>query len=377
MGWSSQSDQRHEQPCQFQPGYSPLGRAGPRFDLGRVELGDVEWSPKRRWQLLESASLVACSLEACRHSAATLESSFAAASPNRPRTGTFHPRPTARSLRAGAEAARSHPALSAGPPPRALLHRQAPTDLTALVVANKHLDDNSFRNSTFAAVSGITLPEVNALEYSLLAGLSFDINLHTDTWLAWLQDLENQGTTRFTRERVQVGSIIAPLIRKVVQERHAFEVKQQEQQQLQYGDRDGEDQQDHHPLSYSTSTIASVDMPMPMTPISPPPRSESSWSSVFDMDAAVPIEQRPKYKKAFSHQPEAAASGLSSSWNQTGCAAFPSHSSASVGAANAPTSAHKVGREAYGAEYRRCSDWPPPPHYGYSGPSGRNNLVAA
>lgn len=249
--------------------------------------------------------------------------------------------------------------------------------LAALVVANKHLDDNSFRNSTFAAVSGITLPEVNALEYSLLAGLSFDINLHTDTWLAWLQDLENQGTTRFTRERVQVGSIIAPLIRKVVQERHAFEVKQQEQQQLQYGDRDGEDQQDHHPLSYSTSTIASVDMPMPMTPISPPPRSESSWSSVFDMDAAVPIEQRPKYKKAFSHQPEAAASGLSSSWNQTGCAAFPSHSSASVGAANAPTSAHKVGREAYGAEYRRCSDWPPPTHYGYSGPSGRNNLVAA
>lgn len=244
--------------------------------------------------------------------------------------------------------------------------------LAALVVANKHLDDNSFRNSTFAAVSGITLPEVNALEYSLLAGLSFDINVNTDTWLTWLQDLENQSTTRFTREHVHVSSIVAPLICKVVQERRAFDLKQQQQQQIQLEQQQLADLQreQQDPLSYSISSAASskASMDMPMTPISPPPRSESSWSSVFEMDAAVPIEQRPKYKKAFSHQPETAApSALSSSWTKT--------NSFGSSTAVAPTSAHKVGREAYGAEYRRCSDWPPATYYGYNGGSG--NLVAA
>lgn len=231
--------------------------------------------------------------------------------------------------------------------------------LAALVVANKHLDDNSFRNSTFATVSGITLPEVNALEYSLLAGLSFDINVETDTWLAWLQDLEHQETTRFTRDHVAASTIITPIINKVILERRAFLAHQQEQQQ--YPQQELLSYSSSSSSTSSTSKRASLDMPM--TPLSP--RSESSWSSVFEMDAAVPIEQRPKYKKAFSHQPE---TSLTNSTNNNRPAFFSSSTTATG------TSAHPR-RDAYGAEYRRgCSDWPAPM---YGSGHSRNNMVAA
>lgn len=59
--------------------------------------------------------------------------------------------------------------------------------LGALMVANKTLQDNSYRNDTFSTVSGIPLADVNALEAHLFLALGFDVVIREDKWLAWLR----------------------------------------------------------------------------------------------------------------------------------------------------------------------------------------------
>ncbi|GAA5958055.1 hypothetical protein JCM21900_003572 [Sporobolomyces salmonicolor] len=59
--------------------------------------------------------------------------------------------------------------------------------LGALMLANKTLQDNSYRNETFATVSGIPLKDVNALEIYAFSALKFDVALREDKWVAWLQ----------------------------------------------------------------------------------------------------------------------------------------------------------------------------------------------
>lgn len=58
--------------------------------------------------------------------------------------------------------------------------------LGALMVANKTLQDNSYRNDTFSTVSGIPLPDVNKLEAHVFLALGFDVVIREDKWLAWL-----------------------------------------------------------------------------------------------------------------------------------------------------------------------------------------------
>ncbi|GAA5820657.1 hypothetical protein JCM11251_003098 [Rhodosporidiobolus azoricus] len=58
--------------------------------------------------------------------------------------------------------------------------------LGALMIANKSLQDNSYRNETFSTVSGIPLPDVNALEAHVLLALGFDVAIRDDKWAAWL-----------------------------------------------------------------------------------------------------------------------------------------------------------------------------------------------
>lgn len=150
-------------------------------------------------------------------------------------------------------------------------------------------------------MSNIALPEVNALEYSLLAGLSFDLNIDSPAWLAWLHDLQNHEATPFTASQASSPVIIAEIIRGV-------EV-QREQQEL-------ANEQGRHAVSLSCDIIGSPSgrhrrtrkpslFDMPLTP-----RSESSMSGCFDLDASGPIEQRPRYSKHFAlpHMSRAAPS---------------------------------------------------------------------
>lgn len=65
--------------------------------------------------------------------------------------------------------------------------------LAALVVANKTLDDHSYRNSTFANVSSMTNAEVNAIEVALLSSLKFDAVPSTESWSTWLKEVLTTG----------------------------------------------------------------------------------------------------------------------------------------------------------------------------------------
>ncbi|GAA5925520.1 cyclin family protein [Sporobolomyces koalae] len=61
--------------------------------------------------------------------------------------------------------------------------------LGSLMLANKSLQDNSYRNETFATVSGIPLKDVNALEIYVFSALKYDVALREDKWVQWLNTI--------------------------------------------------------------------------------------------------------------------------------------------------------------------------------------------
>lgn len=186
----------------------------------------------------------------------------------------------------------------------------------------QHLDDNSFRNSTFAQVANVTLPEVNALEFSMLSSLEFDINVLSSDWLAWLRDLQYQRTTRFSSSAmaaggeqaqvaVDVASIVTPLIGGVLahQEEHARLFNSPAGSSAPEMER-FDSMQDDAPYKSSikskkTSRAFEL-MDDDMVPFASGENGDDRTASPsFDMDAAGPleVEQRPRYNKAFGAAP--------------------------------------------------------------------------
>ncbi|SGY21302.1 BQ5605_C016g08220 [Microbotryum silenes-dioicae] len=66
--------------------------------------------------------------------------------------------------------------------------------LGALMLANKTLQDNSYRNETFAAVSGIPLKDVNDLEIHVFGSLGFDASIDGAVWAAWLNEMSRRAS---------------------------------------------------------------------------------------------------------------------------------------------------------------------------------------
>ena len=73
--------------------------------------------------------------------------------------------------------------------------------------------------------------------------MSFDINVETDTWLTWLQELEQQRTTRSAIDQGPIAAAISLLVQGVI--------AQQDQQKL------AKQLQRHPSLSISTSLTSS------------------------------------------------------------------------------------------------------------------------
>lgn len=77
--------------------------------------------------------------------------------------------------------------------------------LGALTLANKTLQDNSYRNETFAAVSGIPLRDVNDLEIFVFAALGFDVAVTEEVWRPWLDIVV--GRSRQRQRAINAGNV--------------------------------------------------------------------------------------------------------------------------------------------------------------------------
>ena len=65
-----------------------------------------------------------------------------------------------------------------------------------LMIANKHLDDNTFLNKTWNEVTGISLFELNRAERWYLEKCSFEISVPNSSWLKFLDKLHSRTEQR-------------------------------------------------------------------------------------------------------------------------------------------------------------------------------------
>jgi hypothetical protein len=80
-----------------------------------------------------------------------------------------------------------------------------------LMIANKHLDDNTFLNKTWNEVTGITLPELNRMERWYLEKCSYEITVPEATWAQFLERLRSRNEMRLNAIRGVHASRPSPL----------------------------------------------------------------------------------------------------------------------------------------------------------------------
>ncbi|KIM52134.1 hypothetical protein SCLCIDRAFT_1223999 [Scleroderma citrinum Foug A] len=62
--------------------------------------------------------------------------------------------------------------------------------VSALMMANKFLDDNTYTNKTWSEVSGIELTEINRMEREFLTGVDFSLHISGKQYASWLNLLK-------------------------------------------------------------------------------------------------------------------------------------------------------------------------------------------
>ncbi|PWN48984.1 hypothetical protein IE53DRAFT_168872 [Violaceomyces palustris] len=71
-----------------------------------------------------------------------------------------------------------------------------------MMIANKHLDDNTFLNKTWNEVTGIPLIELNQIESYFLRKCSYEVTVPNESWIAFLQRVK-------TREEEKLATLSA------------------------------------------------------------------------------------------------------------------------------------------------------------------------
>ncbi|MCO5565401.1 hypothetical protein L7F22_019074 [Adiantum nelumboides] len=83
-----------------------------------------------------------------------------------------------------------------------------------LMIANKHLDDNTFLNKTWNEVTGISLAELNRAERWYLEKSSYEITVPEETWVSFLKQLhlrtEHKISSLASAKRIRVPTKQAP-----------------------------------------------------------------------------------------------------------------------------------------------------------------------
>ncbi|BGP16642.1 hypothetical protein JCM10213v2_004644 [Rhodosporidiobolus nylandii] len=139
--------------------------------------------------------------------------------------------------------------------------------LGALMIANKQLQDNSYRNETFSTVSGIPLPDVNALEAHVLLSLGFDVAIGQHKWAEHLAVVVERSRAGYGNigEHFAVQDTLERLVRAAIR----------------------------HSASVTPTSPVLANEPVPVVvqecPSTPLPASTSSLHSV-DMDMDGPLE---------------------------------------------------------------------------------------
>ncbi|KAI9478847.1 MAG: cyclin-domain-containing protein [Benjaminiella poitrasii] len=82
---------------------------------------------------------------------------------------------------------------------------------TALILANKYMDDNTFTNKTWSEVSGIPLKELNIMEREFLAALQYKICIHHTQFFTWTVQCQHF-LTQFLVAPALLESVVASSI---------------------------------------------------------------------------------------------------------------------------------------------------------------------
>ncbi|KAN0061685.1 hypothetical protein ACQY0O_005677 [Thecaphora frezii] len=71
-----------------------------------------------------------------------------------------------------------------------------------MMIANKHLDDNTFTNKTWNEVTGIPLLELNQIEAYFLKKCNYEVSVPDETWVAFLQNVKAREELRALDDRL-------------------------------------------------------------------------------------------------------------------------------------------------------------------------------
>ncbi|KAI8979463.1 cyclin-domain-containing protein [Mycotypha africana] len=158
---------------------------------------------------------------------------------------------------------------------------------TALVLANKFLDDNTFTNKTWSEVSSIPINELNIMEMEFLSALQYNIHVSSSTYFAWTSQCQLWWTSHLMQPTMQTGSVPPQVL--VLPPHHHYPPYPSQQQQQQQQQQPATSLKRSFEASFSSDTIDKSDAkkrhvdtsyyPYPTPPLPPLCKPILSWSS--------------------------------------------------------------------------------------------------
>ncbi|BGO91828.1 hypothetical protein NBRC10512_007626 [Rhodotorula toruloides] len=165
--------------------------------------------------------------------------------------------------------------------------------LGTLMLANKVLQDNSYRAGSWAAASAIPIADVNALEAHILAALGFDVSIREDKWLAWLAVVVDR--FRFGKGDLGDRLVVQDALERLVR---AAQLENAKSMPVSMPPSPALTASGSSTSSLSSlATVASAELAMPQTPVN----SGASCLVDVNLDASGPLES-PLHFDAHRHR---------------------------------------------------------------------------
>ncbi|CAO3585118.1 unnamed protein product [Absidia cylindrospora] len=139
---------------------------------------------------------------------------------------------------------------------------------TALVLANKYLDDNTFTNKTWSEVSSIPISELNIMEMEFLSALHYNIHLPHDQYFQWVGQCQQWILPTIMQIKAQSNSTPTAPLTPTMKRSYQDTIDDHYQPQVQNNKRRSAYYPPPPSLSSSSSSSSStpVNTKMPYTP---------------------------------------------------------------------------------------------------------------